>query len=216
MADKSNTENQKSDSWQTGKSGGNPNTDELKQKAKQDAEELKAKAREEGSRAKEQAGASVKSKMEEGSRKSASFVDEAAETTEDVAAVLEEHDMKGFADYVHQLGGQMSDLANRLSEQSADDLTRQAHTLARNNPAAFLLGSVAIGFGLSRFAKATPPGDDSARESASNDASRSTYGGARSGSSPDPARADGPGGYVQPPSTARPGDYNTLSERSRS
>jgi hypothetical protein len=44
-----------------------------------------------------------------------------------------------------------------LRGKSADELLQQAGKLARDNPTLFLAGSVALGFGLSRFLRASSP-----------------------------------------------------------
>jgi hypothetical protein len=49
----------------------------------------------------------------------------------------------------------LSEAAHHLEGRSIDELANDAKRLARENPALFMLGSVAVGFGLSRFFKAS-------------------------------------------------------------
>lgn len=59
------------------------------------------------------------------------------------------------AQYARELSEQLSCLAKDLQEKSASELAKDAQKLATDNPTGFLLGSIALGFGLSRFAKAS-------------------------------------------------------------
>lgn len=60
-------------------------------------------------------------------------------------------DSLGLSRHVADLAGQASSLAHSLQNRSAEELLQQAGQLARRNPGLFLVGSVALGFGLSRF-----------------------------------------------------------------
>lgn len=67
---------------------------------------------------------------------------------------LEDKDAFGMSDYLTDMAESMTGLAGSLRGKSAEQLLHDAADLARNNPALFIAGSVAIGFGLSRFLKA--------------------------------------------------------------
>lgn len=67
---------------------------------------------------------------------------------------IEEKDTLGMSDYLSDMAESMTGLAGNLRGKSAEQLLHDAADLARNNPALFIAGSVAIGFGLSRFLKA--------------------------------------------------------------
>jgi hypothetical protein len=67
---------------------------------------------------------------------------------------LEDKDTLGMSDYLTDMAESMTGLAGNLRGKSAEQLLHDAADLARNNPALFIAGSVAIGFGLSRFLKA--------------------------------------------------------------
>jgi hypothetical protein len=89
-------------------------------------------------------------------------IDSLAEGAESAAAALEGNDSLGLSQYLGQLAGGLSAFAEQVREQSAEDLLRKGTRLARENPALFLAGSVAIGFGLSRFLRATASHDGDA------------------------------------------------------
>ncbi len=67
---------------------------------------------------------------------------------------LEDKDTLGMSDYLTDMAESMTGLAGNLRGKSAEQLLHDAADLARRNPALFIAGSVAIGFGLSRFLKA--------------------------------------------------------------
>ena len=57
--------------------------------------------------------------------------------------------------YVSDIAQSMVDLADNLRGKSVDELVGEVNRLARNNPGLFIAGSVALGFGLTRFARAS-------------------------------------------------------------
>lgn len=67
---------------------------------------------------------------------------------------LEDKDKLGMSDYLADMAESMSGLAGNLRGKSAEQLLHDGAELARNNPALFIAGSIALGFGLSRFLKA--------------------------------------------------------------
>ncbi len=78
-----------------------------------------------------------------------------AQSAQAAANELEDKDTLGLAHYVNDMAQSLTGLAEDLRGKSAEQLLHQAGTLARENPALFLTGSIAIGFGLSRFLKAS-------------------------------------------------------------
>jgi hypothetical protein len=67
---------------------------------------------------------------------------------------IESKDTLGMSDYLADMAESMSGLAGNLRGKSAEQLLHDAADLARSNPTLFIAGSVALGFGLSRFLKA--------------------------------------------------------------
>lgn len=108
-------------------------------------------------------------------------IDSLAEGAQSVATALEGKDSLGISHYLEQLATGMSSFADRVRDKSAEDLLHEGALLARNNPALFLAGSVAIGFGLSRFLRASANHDDATASISSTEA-----GGGSSLSTPEP------------------------------
>ena len=67
---------------------------------------------------------------------------------------LQDKDTLGMSDYLTDMADSMTGLAGNLRGKSAEQLLHDAADLARSNPGLFIAGSIAIGFGLSRFLKA--------------------------------------------------------------
>lgn len=71
------------------------------------------------------------------------------------AAHLSQEDMTRLSGYVHDLAQSLTGFSRDLREKSGDEMLQDIKRLAHRNPALFLGSSVAIGFGLSRFARAS-------------------------------------------------------------
>lgn len=67
---------------------------------------------------------------------------------------IEDKDTLGMSDYLTDMAESMTGLAGNLRGKSAEELLHDAADLARSNPGLFIAGSIALGFGLSRFLKA--------------------------------------------------------------
>lgn len=93
--------------------------------------------------------------LQAGAGRAAEGVGDFAEAVGSAASRLSELQHEGLADYANRLSSQLSDVSGRLRDKSVDELADDLRRLAERNPALFLLGSVAIGIGLSRFAKAS-------------------------------------------------------------
>lgn len=126
-------------------------TREVKQQAKSDLESGKKRAQEAARDVTEQG----KEKLMEQSDRAASGVDDFADAVGSAASRLSELEHEGLADYAHQLSSFLSDMSSTLRNKNVDDIARDVREVAQRNPALFLLGSVAVGLGLSRFAKAS-------------------------------------------------------------
>lgn len=86
-------------------------------------------------------------------------IDTLVETAKTAASTLDEKDTLGLSHYLTDIAQSLGSLADHFRDKSAEQLLQQGAQLARDNPALFLAGSVAVGFGLSRFlmASAQPP-----------------------------------------------------------
>jgi hypothetical protein len=78
-----------------------------------------------------------------------------AEGARAAACELEEQDEPTLSSYVLDAADHLFKFADQLRGKSAEQLFHEADRLARDNPALFLAGSVAVGFGLTRFARAS-------------------------------------------------------------
>jgi CRISPR/Cas system CSM-associated protein Csm2 small subunit len=119
-------------------------TEDLKSNVKKDVKSAKA----------ELAGA-AKTQAEAGKEQAASKLNDLSDAIDQVADSISENDKLGLASYVRSTSSQLASLATRLQESSMDQLAEDAKQLARTRPTAFMLGSVMVGFGLSRFLKAS-------------------------------------------------------------
>jgi hypothetical protein len=87
---------------------------------------------------------------------------QAADKAEDIADALdagtEELEGNGgdaLSGYAHSMASLMRRMAGGLRENDIEDFASELSDYARRNPAMFLAGSVALGFGISRFLKAS-------------------------------------------------------------
>lgn len=116
-----------------------PDLADTRHDARGSAEQLKDEARD---------------RLEEGKNAAADQAERAADTLNDVAARVGEENQT-LAQYAQRVSEGVSRLADRLRTRNLDDLSADVQSLARRNPTMFLLGSVAVGFALSRFLKAS-------------------------------------------------------------
>ena len=81
-------------------------------------------------------------------------IDALARGAKSAMSELEANDTLGVSHYLADMADSMSGLASKLRNKSAEQLLHDGSRLARENPGLFLAGSIAVGFGLSRFLKA--------------------------------------------------------------
>jgi hypothetical protein len=120
-----------------------------------DVKVVKRQVKQDAKEAVHEAQRAAKVKTERGMEKAAHQLDSIAEAIDAAALKLDEENKQGLADYAFRASEGIAQLAEKLQSRSIDDLAEEAKRLARNNPGLFLLGSVALGFGLSRFMKAS-------------------------------------------------------------
>ena len=129
---------------------------EIRHRVKSDLEDGKERAKE-AARGVANEG---KERLEAQSEAAATRVDDVADAIGSAASRLDELDHQGLAEYANQMASALTDLSVKLREKSVDELAHDVGSIAKRNPALFLLGSVAVGLGLSRFAKAKAPQQD--------------------------------------------------------
>lgn len=81
-------------------------------------------------------------------------IDALARGAKSAMSELEANDTLGLSHYLADMADSMGGLASKLRNKSAEQLLQDGSRLARENPGLFLAGSIAVGFGLSRFLKA--------------------------------------------------------------
>lgn len=126
-----------------------------------DAEERTTKqdVKEDAREAKREAGAKAREQAEAGQHRVANEADSLSDAIDAAASSLDDDDREGLARYARELSSNLASAAGQLEGRSVDELAGDAKHLARNNPALFMLGSIAVGFGLSRFFKASEERD---------------------------------------------------------
>ncbi|HET6805689.1 MAG TPA: hypothetical protein VFH59_09645 [Frateuria sp.] len=82
-------------------------------------------------------------------------VDTLADSVKAAAAEMRDDDVAHLSRHVSDMAGGLSRMAAGLREKSADELLHDVRRIARENPTLFIAGSIAIGFGLTRFARAS-------------------------------------------------------------
>ncbi|WP_238935111.1 hypothetical protein [Pseudomonas typographi] len=85
----------------------------------------------------------------------AQHIDSLVEGAKQAAGALQGNDSLGLSQYLTQWATGLGTFADQVREQSAEDLLHKGAQLARDNPALFVGASVAVGFGLSRFLRAS-------------------------------------------------------------
>lgn len=94
-----------------------------------------------------------------------------AEGAQAAASTLQRDDVGHLSEYVSDLATRMTSFSSTLRTKSGDEILRDVGRMAQENPALFVAGSVAIGFGLARFARASQK--KAVHESLTETASRS-------------------------------------------
>lgn len=130
-------------------------TEKLKANIEQDVKAAKDELTGAAKSAKDDLAGAAKAQAEAGKDQAAHKLNDLSEAIDQVANSISENDKLGLASYVHSTSSQLAALANRLQNSSLDQLAEEAKDLARRKPTAFMLGSVMVGFGLSRFIKAS-------------------------------------------------------------
>lgn len=97
----------------------------------------------------------AKDKVEDLRGAAADKVDTLAEGIQAAASKFEGDDVGHMSEYVTELADSLGRLSSSMRDKSGDELLKEITRLARDNPALFVTGSIAVGFGLSRFAKAS-------------------------------------------------------------
>ena len=120
------------------------------------AENQRDPLRERLASAAERAAGQTGRRYERSADAAAGQIDEVAEGMRETADRLRSDDDGGaVSEVVAQLADGIGRLADTLRDKSADEVLRDLRGIGRRNPALFVAGSVAVGFGLARLAKAS-------------------------------------------------------------
>lgn len=82
-------------------------------------------------------------------------LDKLAEGARAAASALHDDDVGHLSEYVSDMAIRMDRLSTSLRTRSGDEILHDVGRMARENPALFVTGSVALGFGLARFARSS-------------------------------------------------------------
>lgn len=94
-------------------------------------------------------------KLESGKETAADQAKKVAGVFEQASAQFQQSDLQTLADYSTSIANTIIKFSDDLRNRNIDDFLRDTHAVARRNPTMFLLGSVAVGFAISRFFKAS-------------------------------------------------------------
>jgi hypothetical protein len=119
----------------------------------------------------------AQSGIEEGMTSAASVASDASDALDETAASLYARGQEGLSQAASAMSRRLSQLADYLEGRSTDELVREARRVARDNPAMFIAGGLALGIALSRFFKASSGREgDSARPDPASPAMRHSGG----------------------------------------
>ena len=105
-------------------------------------------------------------------------LDTLADSVKAAASQLDGGDVGYLSGHIAGMADSMSQLSDGLRNKSVDQILHDVRQVARDNPTLFLAGSIALGFGLTRFARASTPADDtrgSERQPAAGQSSTSGF-----------------------------------------
>ena len=115
---------------------------------------LKDQARQTASKA----GSKARSAAEEGKSKASETIKNVAASTRDAASQFEDTQAAPLTSYVNSAADRIEQFGNTIDEKSVDELLDDLREMVRRSPAIAVGAATAVGFALSRFAKATDHG----------------------------------------------------------
>jgi hypothetical protein len=125
-----------------------------REKSKSDAAEVIDKAKNVG-----------QDHLESGKQTAAAQAEKLAAVLDQASSQFRQENLPKFAEYASEIGSAIKNFADNLHHRSIDDLINDTRAVARRNPTMFVLGSIAIGIAVSRFLKASAPGQRQTYES---------------------------------------------------
>ena len=122
---------------------------------KQEIERTRREASHIASDAAEAARERGREQFDTAKNRTADRAEEIADAIESTASELDSGNGDNISGYGHSMAEMMRRFAGGLREQDIEDFASELAGFARRSPGSFLAGSVALGFGVSRFLKAT-------------------------------------------------------------
>jgi hypothetical protein len=118
-------------------------------------EKMKNDVKDAASQASGKAKQEAKNKIDQNRNTVSQELEKVAHATQAAASDLREQDRDGLSRYVGELAESMTSLATSIRSKNMDELIHDASSMAKKNPTLFIAGSIAIGLGVSRFAKSS-------------------------------------------------------------
>ncbi|MCX7515132.1 hypothetical protein [Frateuria sp. STR12] len=87
--------------------------------------------------------------------RAADKVDTFADSVKAAAAQMQDDDVAHLSGHISDMADGLGRMADGLREKSADEILHDVRRIARENPTLFIAGSIAVGFGITRFARAS-------------------------------------------------------------
>lgn len=155
----------------------NTNQSDLKSTLKDDAKASKDQISQSMRSAGQEAKKDADKKLSGAKDTAASTMDDLSRVAESAAKTLQEEHHENLSHYVSDIAQYVSSVANSLRSKNTDELINDAKRMARDNPALFIAGSVAIGLGIARLAKSgTSSSKQSDSQNTYNTGTRSDFG----------------------------------------
>lgn len=129
------------------RASGSPGGTQASGNPQMDAGDLAREARTEG-----------REQVQQYREEAADKVDTLADSVKAAADRMRGDDVAHLSAHITDMANGLSRMADGLREKSADEILRDVRRIARENPTLFIAGSIAIGFGITRFARASASG----------------------------------------------------------
>ncbi|MGB7406763.1 MAG: hypothetical protein WA906_13825 [Pacificimonas sp.] len=118
-------------------------------------EKLKSEVKTGTSKLADQAGTKARGAAEEGKAQAAQTINNLAQSTRDAARQFEGTQAEGLTGYAATAADSIEQFAQTLENKSVDELIDDARDMVRKSPAIAIGAAAAVGFLISRFAKAS-------------------------------------------------------------
>jgi hypothetical protein len=135
-------------------------------------------------------------------------IDTLADSVKAAASKLEGDDVGHLSGHIADMADSMSRLSDGLRNKSTDQILHDVSRIARENPALFVAGSIAVGFGLTRFARASAQGIEAGGSASVGSSQRGSPGagqGSTRGAGSNPDRAGSASGSAGRSESHMPG-----------